>query len=184
MNKVMFFFVLTSFVYALEPPDACMQFNWDKLNAKAAGKVDVNLQGSMLQMASRFLAGKGDEAKIKELVQGLKCVYVKSFTFDKEGQYSDADLNELRSHVQGADWSKIVDVQEKHEISAIYLKTDGKQSQGIVVMTAGPKELTVVQIIGPIDPAMLSDLGGKMGIPKIDLDSKKKTAPSKKDDDD
>src|SRR5258708_36193744 len=136
-----------------------MQFNWDKLSAKAVEKVDVNLQGAVLEMASRFL-GAGDDAKIKQLVQGLKCVYVKSFTFDKEGQYSEADLKELRSYVRGADWSKIVDVQGKQESSAVYLKTDGKQSQGLVVISAGPKELTVVQIIGPIDPSMLSDLGG------------------------
>jgi hypothetical protein len=183
MNKVMCFFVLTSCAFALEPPDTCIQFNWDKLNARAVEKVDVNLQGPVLEMASKFL-GAGNDAKIKQLVQVLKCVYVKSFTFDKEGQYSDADLNEIRSKVQGTDWSKIVDVQEKHESSAVYLKTDGKQSQGFVVISAEPKELTVVQIIGPIDPSMLGELGGKMGIPKIELDSKKKTAPSKKDDDD
>lgn len=182
MNKVMCFFVLTSCALALEPPNTCIQFNWDKLSAKAVEKVDVNLQGSVLEMASRFL-GAGDDAKIKQLVQGLKCVYVKSFTFDKEGQYSEADLNEIRSYVRGADWSKIVDVQEKHESSAIYLKSDGKQTQGFVVISAEPKELTVVQIIGPIDPSMLSDLGGKMGIPKIELDPKQKPAPAKKKDD-
>ena len=181
MNKVVCFFVLTSCAFALEPPNTCIQFNWDKLSARAVEKVDVNLQGPVLEMASRFL-GAGDDAKIKQVVQSLKCVYVKSFTFDKEGQYTEADLNEIRSYVRGADWSKIVDVQEKHESSSIYLKTDGKQSQGFVVISAEPKELTVVQIIGPIDPSMLSDLGGKMGIPKIDSGSKQKTTTGKKDD--
>ena len=183
MNKVTCFFVLTTCAAALEPPGTCIQFNWDKLNAKAVEKVDVNLNGPMLEMASRFLDGKEDDAKIKQLVQGLKCVFVKSFTFDKDGQYSEADLNEIRSQVQGPDWSKIVDVQEKHESSTIYVKTDGKQTQGFVVISAEPKELTVVQIIGPIDPSMLSELGGKMGIPKIELGSKQKKAPSKKKDD-
>ena len=183
MNKVMCFFVLTSCALALEAPNTCMQFNWDKLSAKAVERVDVNLEGPILEMASKFL-GAGDDAKIKQLVQGLKCVYVKSFTFDKEGQYSEADLKEIRSKVQGTDWSKIVDIQDQHESSSVYLKTDGKQTQGIVVISAEPEELTVVQIIGPIDPSMLSQLGGKMGIPKIELDPKKKTAPSKKDDDD
>jgi len=181
MNKVVCFFVLTSCAFALEPPNTCIQFNWDKLSARAVEKVDVNLQGPVLEMASRFL-GAGDDAKIKQVVQSLKCVYVKSFTFDKEGQYTEADLNEIRSYVRGADWSKIVDVQEKHESSSIYLKTDGKQSQGFVVISAEPKELTVVQIIGPIDPSMLSELGGKMGIPKIDSGSKQKTTTGKKDD--
>lgn len=180
MNRAICFFILGSCALALEPPTGCNQFNWDKLAAKAAEKVDVNLEGAVLQLAANFLGGKGEESKIKQMVQGLKCVYVKSFTFDKEGQYSEADLGEIRSYVRGPGWSKIIDVQEDDEKSAVYLKTDGTQTQGIVIVSAEPKELTVVQIVGPINPSMLSDLGGKMGIPKIDLGSK--PAPSKKDD--
>ena len=180
MNRVLCFFLLSSCAFGLEPPTGCIQFNWDKLAAKAVEKVDVNLEGSVLQMASSFLGGKGDESKIKQMVQGLKCVYVKSFTFDNEGQYSEADLAEIRSYARGPGWSKIVDAQEKHESSSIYLKTDGKQTQGILIVSGEAKELTVVQIIGPIDPSMLNDLGGKMGIPKIDVGSK--PGPSKKDD--
>jgi hypothetical protein len=145
-------------------------------------KVDVSLEGPVLALATMFLSDKGDESKIKNMVRSLKGVYVKSFTFDKDGQYSEADLNEIRAQVRAPEWSKIVDMQEKHESSAIYLKTDGKQTQGIVILSAEPKELTVVQIIGPIDPSMLSELSGNMGIPKIEKSLKSKTAPSKKDD--
>jgi hypothetical protein len=180
MNRALCFFLFSFSAFALEPPTGCIQFNWDKLAANAVEKVDVNLEGSVLQMASSFLSGKGDESKIKQMVQGLKCVYVKSFTYAKEGQYSEADLGEIRSYARGPGWSKIVDAQEKNESSTIYLKTDGKQTQGILIVAGEAKELTVVQIIGPIDPSMLNDLGGKMGIPKIDVGSK--PAPSKKDD--
>jgi hypothetical protein len=179
MSKLVCFFVLISYAAAQEQR---IQFNWDKLGAKAVEKVDVNLEGPVLAMASMFLSDKGDESKIKNMVRSLKGVYVKSFTFDKDGQYSEADLNEIRAQVRAPEWSKIVDMQEKHESSAIYLKTDGKQTQGIVILSAEPKELTVVQIIGPIDPSMLSELSGNMGIPKIEKSLKSKTAPSKKDD--
>src|SRR5947209_2669538 len=102
MNRALCFLLINVSAFALEPPPTgCIQFNWDKLAAKAAEKVDVNLEGSILQMASSFLGGKGEESKVKELVQGLKCVYVKSFTFAKEGQYSEADLNEIRSYARG-----------------------------------------------------------------------------------
>src|SRR5437763_1219971 len=117
MTKAICFFVLSSCALALEPPAACIQFNWDKLAAKASEKVDVNMDKSVLQMAANFLGGKGDEGKVKEMVQGLTCVYVKSFTFEKEGQYSPADLAEIRAHVQAPAWSKIVDVKEKNETS-------------------------------------------------------------------
>src|SRR5260370_9296806 len=180
MNRALWFFLFSFSAFALEPPTGCIQFNWDKLAANAVEKVDVNLEGCVLQMACSFLSGKGDESKMKQMVQGLKCVYGKSFTYAKEGQYSEADLGEIRSYARGPGWSKIVDAQEKNESSTIYLKTDGKQTQGILIVAGEAKELTVVQIIGPIDPSMLNDLGGKMGIPKIDVCSK--PAPSDQDD--
>jgi hypothetical protein len=174
MNRVICFFVVASSAWA-QAGGPCIAFNWDKLNARASQKTNISLEGPVLQMAARFLGDGGDDAKVKQLVQGLKCVSVRSFTFDKDGQYSEADLNEIRAQVKAPSWSRIVDVQEKHDSSAIYLKTDGKQYEGVVIVTAEPKELTVVQVIGPIDPAMLSELGGNFGIPKIKLDLKDKT---------
>jgi len=37
----------------------------------------------------------------------------------------------------------------------------------LVVLSAEPKELTVVNIDGPIDPEQLSELSGHMGIPSF-----------------
>jgi hypothetical protein len=194
MNKLACFFVLASCAAAQEP-DLRLQFDWSKLAAKAVEKVDLNLEGPMLEMASKFLSGdknqgtrtpgmpESDEAKIKQMVQGLKGIYVKSFTFDKEGQYSDADVSALRSQLRPPEWSNVLDVQEKHESTGIYLRTNGKQFGGFALVSAEPKELTVVQIIGPIDPSMLSDLGGKFGFPKMELGPKPKPKPTTKKDD-
>src|SRR3981081_3233507 len=112
MNRVICFFVLISCAAALESAGPCISFNWDKLNARASEKTNISLEGPVLQMAARFLGDGGDDAKVKQLVQGLKCVSVRSFTFDKEGQYSEADLNEIRAQVKAPEWSRIVDVQE------------------------------------------------------------------------
>ena len=38
-----------------------------------------------------------------------------------------------------------------------------------MVIAAEPRELTVVNIVGTIDPAQLSDLGGRFHIPGLDL---------------
>jgi hypothetical protein len=40
---------------------------------------------------------------------------------------------------------------------------------GLVVIAAEAKELTIVNIVGPIDLDQLSRLGGQFGIPKVDL---------------
>src|SRR5262249_3456473 len=79
MTKAVYFVVLTWCAFAQDR----LQFDWDKLAAKASEKVNVTLEGATLELASRFLSG-GDETKIKQMVQGLKGVYVRSFTFEKE----------------------------------------------------------------------------------------------------
>jgi Domain of unknown function (DUF4252) len=142
--------------------------NLDSLARKAKESVDVTLDASMLQLASGFLSSEDpDEARVKKLVSKLKGVYVRSFEFDKEGQYSMSDVDAVRAQVRGSGWSRIVGVKSMNgENSEVYLKKDGGQLLGIVVIAAEPKELTVVDIDGPISPEELSELGGHLGIPK------------------
>jgi hypothetical protein len=176
MNKAMCCFLLVFSAAAQE--NQKLQFDWDKLAAKATEKADINLEGPTLDLASKFLSqSDGDAAKVQKIIQGLKGIYVKHFEFDKEGAYTEADVSAIRSQVKTPEWSNILDVKEKHESTGIFLKTDGKQGQGLVLIAAEPRELTVVQIIGPIDPSMLSDLGGKMGIPKMLMGPKSKPSP-------
>jgi len=41
---------------------------------------------------------------------------------------------------------------------------------GLVILSAEPKELTVVNIVGPINLDQLSDLGGHLGIPPVQME--------------
>ncbi len=153
-----------------------MPVNLDKLAEHATETVDVTLDASMLQLASKFLSKDDpDEAHVKQLVSRLKGVYVRSFEFDKEGQYSKSDVDALRAQLKGPNWTRIVGVRStKGDNSEIYLKKNGDQIAGLVVLAAEPKELTIVHIDGPIDPQELSELGGHMGIPKFDHSGKPK----------
>src|SRR6185295_19349803 len=70
----------------------------DGLAAKASETVDVNIDESLIALTAKFLSSKDDdERKVKEIVSGLKGIYVKSFEFEAEGQYSEADLESIRS---------------------------------------------------------------------------------------
>jgi hypothetical protein len=141
--------------------------NLDRLAERATESVDVTLDALMLQLASEFLSkDDADEVKVTKIVSKLKGVYVRSFEFDKEGQYSMSDVEAIRSQLRAPGWSRIVSVKSiKGENSEVYLKRDGNRVAGLVVLNAEPKELTVVNIDGPIDPEELSELSGHMGIP-------------------
>jgi len=147
--------------------------NFEKLAAKADETVDVSLDGSMLRLAGRFLSDKDEtSAKTKNVLSGLQSITVKSFSFAGEGQYDKADVDAVRAQVQGPQWSRIVGVTSKKdgENADVYFKDGGNGNLGgIVIISAEPKELTIVSIAGIIDPSQLADLGGQFGVPKLNL---------------
>ena len=144
--------------------------NLEALAKKASEVVDVNLDAPLLKLASKFMTDEDDREGL-EVIKDLKGVYVKSFTFDKPGDYSPADVEAIRSQLQAPAWSRIVSAQSKHEgeNTEIYLMTgaDGGKVLGMAIIDVEPTELTVVNIVGPIDIDKLSQLEGKMGIPRL-----------------
>jgi hypothetical protein len=146
--------------------------NLDKLEARAEESVNVTLDGKLLELAGMFLnTKKPEEAAIKELIMGLKGVYVKSFEFDKEGEYTSADVDSIRMQLGAPTWSRMVGVKSRREGENVdvYMTLEGSQLGGIAVIATEPKQLTVVNIVGSIDLEKLVKLSGKFGIPLIDI---------------
>ncbi len=153
----------------------------EKLEAKADNVVDVSLDGSMLQLASKFLSNsKPDEAKVKDLISGLKGVYVRSFEFNVDNAYSNEDVDAIRSQLQGPGWVRMVGIRSRRdkENVEVFMLNAGQKINGLAILCSKPKELTVVNIVGLIDLDKLSELEGQFGIPKLGLEAAEK---SKKD---
>ncbi len=151
--------------------------NLDALSAKAVESVDVTLDGSMLRLAAKFAGKEDTNDKVKKLLAGLEGVYVRSYQFAGEGEYNKADVDAVRTQFQPPAWSRIVGVRSKRHDNDVdvYFKTAGNGSLGgIVVISAEPKELTIVNIVGTIDPAQLSQLGGQFHIPELDVNAGQK----------
>ncbi len=155
-----------------------MPVNLDKLAAKASETTEVTLNGRTLQLAAKFMNDEGDE-EARNIVKKLKGIYVRSFEFDKPGEYSEADIESLRSQLKSPVWEKVVNVHSKREgeNAEIYFKTDSTdQIAGLVVIAADPKELTIVHIDGPLDPSDLDKLGGDFGVPRLETRPQAKPA--------
>ena len=77
------------------------KFNLDHLAAKASDAVDVSLSKACFSSAAKFLNGKDpDEAKVKALVSGMDGIYVKSFEFNQDGVWNQADLDQVRNQLK------------------------------------------------------------------------------------
>jgi hypothetical protein len=163
--------------------NARLQLNrLEKLNSKAAEVNDVTLEGEMLKLAAKFMEMDGDPeaAQIKDIIKDLKGIYIKNFEFDQPNQYSPEDVAEVRAQLAAPGWSRIVENRTKRggETNEIYVMKDGNKIAGVAILVAEPKELTVVNIVGPIDLDKLSALEGKFGIPDEDNHPKPKNTPS------
>ena len=153
----------------------------DALAAKASQTVDLNFDESLIQLTVSFLSNNDpDEKKAKDLVNGLKGIYVRSFEFESEGQYSEADLESVRSQLRGPSWDRIVNIKSKKEtnIEVYLMHTDSKIS-GLAVLATDAKELTIVNIVGPVNLQKLAELEGQFGVPDLGLEQSVPT-PKKK----
>lgn len=153
----------------------------DALANRASNTVDVKLDEHLIQTTSKWLSKDPDEAQIKELLKSVKGIYVKSFSFDKENEYSPAEIESVTSQLRSGGWNKILGVTSKKdgENVDVYLMQLGDQISGLAVLCLNPKELTIVNIVGPIDLEKLTQLEGSFGVPDFDLAKPK----AKKDND-
>ncbi len=146
----------------------------DNLFPKAAETIDVRIDGALLQIASKFLdKSKTNEAQVREMLNVLKGVYVKGVEFDKEGEYTEQDVEALRQQLRAPGWERIVGVRSKreHENVEVFLMLNNGLIEGVGVLITDPKQLMVVNVVGPIDPEKISELRGSFGIPSnLDLE--------------
>ncbi|HEX5083616.1 MAG TPA: DUF4252 domain-containing protein [Blastocatellia bacterium] len=185
VNRMIGLILLAAFCGATAlAQDARLQIDQlNRLADKAADVVEVTLDERSLRLAARFLSPNNpDEAKVKDIVSGLKGVYVRVFEFEKPGEYAPSDLEPIRSQLRQPGWDKIVGVSSKTGGSNVdvHLKYQGDNVIGVAIISADPKELTVVNIIGLIDLEKVRQLEGQFGIPKLDLGEGSKTKPRNK----
>ena len=144
------------------------------LAAKASETVDVTLDGAMLRLAAKFLGHDGDERVARDMIEKLEGIYVKSYEFDSDGEYDRSILDKIRAQL-GPSWKRLVQVKSRdRENTEIYVDMrPGDKVAGLLVLSAEPRELTIVNLVGPVDVEKLADLEGHFGIPRMRHDSKK-----------
>ncbi len=141
---------------------------FEQMSAQAEESVEVTLDGEMLRLASRFLNEDKEDREVALMISRLSGIYVRSFTFSKEGMYQADLASRIRKQV-GPSWKKIVNVRSRTEENVeIYAQPDGENLTGLLIISAEPTEFTVVNIVGPVDLAQLSHLEGSFGIPRLD----------------
>ena len=156
-----------------------------ELAAKAANVTEVTLNKNMLGFAAKFMTNKngGDNDAARHLIEGLEGIYVRDYEFDKAGDYSMDEVDKLRQYFETTDWTPIVRDHEKKsgEMTDVMIKMVNGESHGMFILSAEPKELSIVLILGPIRMDQLGALGGLGALGDIQNDMKDSDKDKNKD---
>ena len=175
MRKLVLVF---SLALAVAVPASAQRINLDMpglagLAERADEVVDVTLDASMIRLAAKFLGGDApEEREIRDMINGLQGIYVRSYEFAKEGEYDRSLLDRIKSQL-GPTWKPLVTVRSKTKENVnIMADMRGERVAGLVIIAAEPREFTLVNIVGDIDIDRLSKLEGEFGIPRITKEGK------------
>jgi hypothetical protein len=136
-----------------------------ELAARASNVTEVTLGKNMLGFAAKVMNGK-DDAGTRQLIEGLDGIYVREYDFDKEGQFSADEVEQLRKYFETSDWSPMVHERDRknNESTDVMVKLVNGESKGLFILDVEPKELNIVLILGPIRTDELGALNGVAGL--------------------
>jgi hypothetical protein len=145
------------------------------LAKKASESVAITLDPSLLGLAAKFLGDDPQDAATKEVLKGLQGIYVRSYTFDKDSAYQQADIDEVRSQLASPGWNRVMQTRSSKTRSDvdIYIMLDHDQAIGLTLIASEPRQFTIVNIVGAIDLDKLHKLEGQFGIPKLGAEAPK-----------
>ncbi|HEY7912114.1 MAG TPA: DUF4252 domain-containing protein [Blastocatellia bacterium] len=145
----------------------------DRFSTTADKTIEVNVNEALINLAISALNPQRspNEAKIKDILSGLKGIYVRRYEFAGVGEYTREDVDHVRSQLSGPAWMKVANVRSKRQGNFdVMLMSEGSVVRGLVVVAEEPRALTVVNVFGAIDLAKLRDLEGNFGIPNFGLE--------------
>jgi hypothetical protein len=173
VSAVLLLFALgaPAFAAAVEEPDALQKddlFQGTDQFAKSAKNVtEVNLDKRMLALMDKFGASSGTDKDQMNLAKKMDFIYVRSYEFEKPGQYKSADLDAFRVRLDGPEWSHIVKERSKDEQNDVWVRTDDAgQFSELVVISAEASELNFVHLKGHMSLEELTQAGAKYGVPQ------------------
>jgi hypothetical protein len=136
------------------------------LKEHATEWVDLTLGWMPLHLLGWMMNdGDADSAQVKETLKGLKSVQIRSFQFDADYAYPQADIDRLRAQLAAPGWSPLVQVRKRGDEAGkakenvdIYVALEDKKVRGLVIIACEPRELTIVSIVGTIDLEQIASL--------------------------
>lgn len=124
----------------------------DRLAAVAVESVEITMNDAHAQFLKRLVSlSESDQSRLKVLLSKLKGVYVRGYEFARDGEYSDADIEEIRAQLRPPGWLRIVEARNRKGGDEVYFMERDGEAAGFAAISTGPRKVCVINIVGPMD---------------------------------
>ena len=129
--------------------------------------VEVFITKPLLSLVAA--ATSEEDPEFSRLLKNLALIKVDNFSIKKEETGGVQEIiKKISANLLKENWSRIVRVREEDERVEIFIKNEGDQIAGLLIMSLEHKQATFVNIVGNIDMESLGKLSRKFDIPKLD----------------
>ncbi len=161
-NKVslaLLFVLCSALALSVNAQEARLQV--DQLNYltnRAKESVDVTLDRPAVQLVAKLATlDAKEQSRFRELAQRIQGIYVRSFEFERDGEYNQSDVESVRAQLRSPVWQRLAQVRERNgESNEVYYIARNDRMEGMAVISAEPRRLCVTNIVGQMN---LEDLG-------------------------
>jgi hypothetical protein len=124
----------------------------DRLGASAVESVEITMNEAQAQFLKRLVSlSESDQSRLKALLSKLKGIYVRSYEFARDGEYADADVEQIRAQLRPPGWRRIVEVRNRSGSDEVFFMPREDQMAGFAAISTEPRKVCVINIVGPMD---------------------------------
>jgi hypothetical protein len=124
------------------------------LRQQASESVDLTLGPFPLHLVARLMDDHDpDSAQVKKTLQAVKSLQIRSFRFDADFAYPQAEIDAIRAQLSRPGWTRLVQVRKRGEKENvdIYLALEDHTIKGITILACEPREFTILSVVGSVD---------------------------------
>jgi hypothetical protein len=163
--KIFAALVALSVSSAARPQTALIDIpDFSSLESKAKVCVNISLGPWLLHAAGLFLdTEEPDAAAVKKLLGEVQSVQIRSFQFDTDSAYSQADIEAVRRQLNAPGWTSLVQTHDRNsgEDVDMYMLIQNEQTRGFALIESEPRKFTIINIVGTINMSDLPKLSGQ-----------------------
>lgn len=126
----------------------------EKFAQGASEVTEINLDPSTMGLVGRTYGKEAaEESKMKSMV-------IHTYKYDKPGMYRMEDVDAYRKKLEDGSWHCAIKVRTTTGSTDICSRTDGDQTNEMVILTAEPQKLTFIHLSGKMSLDELNDMSG------------------------